>query len=71
MESNKKLSLVAPELFLRQKKRKILLVFISQSYFEVSKTIRLNATHYFIMKIPNKVKIQQIALNQPSDIEFS
>ena len=32
-------------------------VFISQSYFKVSKTIRLNVPHYFIMKIPNKSKI--------------
>ena len=27
---------------------------LSQSYFKVPKTIRLNATHYFIMKIPIK-----------------
>ena len=27
-------------------------------------------THYFIMKIPNKRKFQQIALNHSSDIEF-
>ena len=34
------------------------------------KTIKLNAQHYFIMKIPNKRKIQQIALNHLSDIEY-
>ena len=33
------------------------------------KTIRLNAAH-FIMKIPNKREIQQIASNHSSDIEF-
>ena len=32
----------------------MLLVFISQYYFKVPKDIRLNTTHYFIMKIPNK-----------------
>ena len=32
------------------------------------KTIRLNATHYFIMKIPNK--IEQIASNHSSDNGF-
>ena len=54
MEANKKLSSIATELFLRGKKLNISLVFISQSYFKVPKTIRLNPTHYFIMKIPNK-----------------
>ena len=34
------------------------------------KTVRLNATHYFIMKIPNKRELQQIASNHSSDIVF-
>ena len=34
------------------------------------KTIRLNATHCFIMKIPNKRELQKIASNHSSDIEF-
>ena len=46
------------------------LVFISQSYFKVPKTIRLNATQYFIIKILNKRKLQQIASNHSSDIDF-
>ena len=54
IESNKKFSPTVIELFLRGRKLNISLVFISQSYFKVSKTIRLNATHYLIMKIPNK-----------------
>ena len=70
MESNKKLSLIVTELFLRGRKLNISLVFISQSYFKVPKTIRLNATHYFIMKIPNKIDLQQIASNHSSDIDF-
>ena len=45
-------------------------MFISQSYFKVLKTIRLNATHYFIMKIPDKRELQQIASNHSSDIDF-
>ena len=69
MESNKKLSPIVNELFLRGRKLNILLVFISQSYFKVPKTIRLNTTHYFIMKIPNKRELQQIASNHSSDIE--
>ena len=46
------------------------LVFISRSYFKVPKTIRLNATQYFIIKILNKRKLQQIASNHSSDIDF-
>ena len=45
-------------------------VFISQSYSKVPTTVRLRATHYFIMKIPNKREFQQIASNHSSDIEF-
>ena len=41
-------------MFLRGRKLNILLVSISQCYFKVPKTKRLNATHYFILKIPNK-----------------
>ena len=70
VESNKKLSPVVTELFLRGRKLNISLLFISQSYFKVPKTIRLNATHYFIMKIPNKKEIQQKASNHSSDIDF-
>ena len=70
MESNKKLSPIVTELFLRGRKLNISLVFISQSYFKVPKTIRLNATHYFIIKIPNKRELQQIASNHSSDIDF-
>ena len=54
MEYNEKLNPIVTELFLRRRKLNILLVFISQSYFKVPKTIRLRATYYFIMKIPNK-----------------
>ena len=54
MESNKKLSPIITELFLRERKINVSLVFILQSYFRVPKTITVNATHYFILKIPNK-----------------
>ena len=58
IESNKKLDPKITELFSRVRKLNISLVFISQSYFKLPKTIRLNATHYFIMKIPNKKELQ-------------
>ena len=34
------------------------------------KTIRLNATRYFFVKIPNKGELQQIVSNHFSDIDF-
>ena len=53
IEANKNLYLIVTKLFLRGRKSNISLVFISQSYFKVPKTIRLNAAIYFIIKIPN------------------
>ena len=70
MLSNKKLNLIVTELFIIGRKINIFLVFITQSYFALSKNIRLNYTHYFIMKIPNKRELQQIAFNHSSDIDF-
>ena len=64
VESNKKLSPIVTEFFLRGRKVNISLVFISQCYFKVPKTVRLNATYYFITKIPIKRELQQIASNQ-------
>ena len=63
MKANKKLSSIVTELFLNGRKLNISLVFISQPHFKVPKTVRLNATQYFIMKIPNKRELHQIALN--------
>ena len=70
MKSNKKLSPIVTELFLRRKKSHFSLVFISQSYFKVPKTIRVNTTHYFIMNISNKKELQQIVSHYSSDIDF-
>ena len=54
MINNKKQNSVASELFIRGRKLNISLVFITQSYFNVSKDVRLNTTLFFIMKIWNK-----------------
>ena len=70
MLSNKKLNLVVTELFIKGIKINSSLVFITQSYFAVPKNFRLVSTHYFIMKIPNKQELQQIAFNHSSDINF-
>ena len=69
MINNKKLNSIVTELFIRCRKLNISLVFITQSYFKVPKDVRLNSTHFFIMKIPNKRELQQIALNHSSDID--
>ena len=48
----------------------ISLVFITQSHSKVPKDIRINNTRFFIMKIPSKKELQQIAYNRSSDIVF-
>ena len=68
MINSKKLNSIVTELFIRGRKLNISLVFITQSYFKVPKDVRLNTTHFFIMKIPNKRELQQIAINHSSDI---
>ena len=70
MINNNKLNPIVPELFIRGRKLNISIVFITQSYFKVPKDVRLNSTHFFFMKIPNKRELQQIALNHSSDIDF-
>ena len=65
---NKKLNPIFTELFIRGRKLNISLVFITQSYFKVPKDVRLNTSHFFIAKIPNKRELQQIAINHSSDI---
>ena len=70
MTNNNKLNLVITELFIRGRNLNISIVFITQSYFKVPKDVRLNSTHFFIMKIPNKRELQQIALNHSSYIDL-
>ena len=67
MINNKKLDSIVTELFIRGRKINISLVLITQSYFKVPKDVRLNSTHFFIMKIPNKRELQHIALNQTKE----
>ena len=65
---NKKLNSIVTELFIRERKLNISLFFITQSYFKVPKDVRLNTTHFFIAKIPNKIELREIAINHSSDI---
>ena len=68
--TNKKFQSIIKELFIRCRKLNISLVFITQSYFSVPKDVRLNSTHYLIMKINNKRELQNIATNHLADIDY-
>ena len=63
MINNKNLNPIVTELFIRDRKLNIFIIFITQSYFKVPKDVILNSTQFFIMKIPNKRELQQVALN--------
>ena len=58
------------EFCIRCRKLNISLVFITQSYFSVQKDVRLNSTHYLIMKINNRKELQNIAINHSADIDY-
>ena len=68
MIDNKTLDLIVTQLFIRGRKLNISLVFITRSYFQVPKDVRLNTTQFFIAKISNKRELKQIAINHSSDI---
>ena len=63
MIHNKKLNSIVTELFIRDRKLNISLVFIIQSYFKVPKDVRLNTSHFLSQKLQTKEnfnKLQQI-----------
>ena len=62
MISNKNLNPVVTGLFIRGRKPNFSLAYITQSYFAVSKNIRLNSTNNFVMKIINKKDFQKLHL---------
>ena len=68
--TNKRFQVIIKELLIRCRKLNISLVFITQSYFSVPKDVRLNSTHYLIMKINNKRELQNIAINHSADIDY-
>ena len=69
--TNKRFQPIIKELFIRCRKLNIFFDFITQSYFSVPKEVRLNSTHYLIMKIHNKRELQQIAINHSADIDYN
>ena len=68
--TNKKFQATIKELFIRCRKLNISLVFITQTYFSVPKDVRINSTHYLIMKINNRKNLQNIVINHSADIDY-
>ena len=68
--TNKIFQAIIKKLFIRCRKLNISLVFITKSYFSVPKDVRLNSTHYLIMKINSKRELQNIAINHSADIDY-
>ena len=68
--TNQRFKVIIKELFVRCRKLNISLVFITRSYFNFPKEVRLNSTHYLIMKIHNKRELQQISIDHSADIDY-
>ena len=61
---------IIKKLFVRCRKLSISLVFTTQYYFSVPKDVRLNLTHYLIMKTNNRRELQNIAINHSADMDY-
>ena len=48
------------DLIKNKKSNPIVTVFLTQSYSKVPKDLRLNSTHIFNLKIPNKTELNQM-----------
>ena len=68
--TNKKFQSIIKEFFIRCRKLNISLVFITQSYISIPKDVRLNSTHYLIVKINHKRELQNIAISHSADIDY-
>ena len=60
MIDDKKLNSVVTEFFIRGRKSNISLAFITQSYFKVSKDVRLNTSHFFMQKFQIKLNFNKL-----------
>ena len=69
IKSNKKFQAIE-EFFIRCRKLNISLIFITQSYFSVPKNVKLNSTYYLIMKINNRIELQNIETDHSADIDY-
>ena len=60
MIKNKNLNSIVTKLFIRGRKLNFYRVSITQSYNKVPKNVRLNTTHFFIAKFPNKKELEKL-----------
>ena len=60
MINNKNQNSVMTELFIKGRKSNISLAFVRQSYFKVSKDVRLNTTHFYMTKFQIKKNFNQL-----------
>ena len=67
---SEKFKAIIKELFVRCRKLNISIVFITQSYFRTPKDVRLNSTHYILMKIGNKKELKSIAEENSGHLDF-
>ena len=70
IEYNKDFQKIIKELFYRERKINISIVFITQSYFRALKDIRLNSTHYILMKISNNKELKKIAEEKSGHLDY-
>ena len=68
--TNKNFPAIIKQSFIRCRKLNISLVFITQSYFSVPKDVRLNSSHYLIIKINNRKELQNTAIDHSADINY-
>ena len=70
IKSKEKFQAIIEELLIRCRKLNISLAFITESYFSVPKDVRLNSTHYLIMKINNRKELQNVTIDHSADIDY-
>ena len=58
-------------MFIRCRKLNIPLAFITQSHFFIPKDVKLNSTHYLIMKINSKIELKNIGIDHSADIDYN
>lgn len=62
---------VAEELFIRGRKKNASVIYISQSYFQIPKMVRLNSSYFALFDVANKRQIRCIADTHSTRLEFS
>ena len=70
IEYNKNFKRIIKKLFYRSRKINVSIVFITQSYFRALKDVRLNSTHYMLMKIGNKKELKRIAEEKSGHLDY-